>query len=120
MKNVSIAGLICLGCLLTLQEAKAQTQENTKPTEVVNVDKNSAVVNLTVEGMTCQAGCADGIDKMLGKKEGVSESKTTYATGSSIIRYDTSVISEKEILALIAEKGFKAAVSKNDKVDPDY
>jgi len=119
MKKVCMTGLVLLTCMLSMNEAEAQSEENVTPTKIESVDMTATEVHLTVEGMTCQAGCADGIDKMLDKKAGVSKSKTTYESGSSVIWYDKNVISEKEILAMIADKGFKATVNKNDQVDPD-
>ena len=114
MKKACIAGMVFLGCFMSQFEVVAQSQESTKEVKMEQMDNNTYEIHLTVEGMSCQAGCADGIDKMLGKQEGVSKSKTTYTTGLSVIWYDKKVISEKEILALISEKGFKATVSKGD------
>ncbi|MFZ1524990.1 MAG: heavy metal-associated domain-containing protein, partial [Saprospiraceae bacterium] len=40
-------------------------------------------VELAVDGMTCQKGCADGIDKKLKTVSGVVKSKTKLDTGIS-------------------------------------
>lgn len=65
-------------------------------------------IKLNVEGMHCQAGCANGIDNMLKEQKGIVSSETLFDKSSSVIRYDSEMISEKDIIALIEDRGFKA------------
>ncbi|MCB0473798.1 MAG: heavy-metal-associated domain-containing protein [Flavobacteriaceae bacterium] len=106
---------ICLlGSLLLSTGVKAQTQQQEKASTTENIDEKATKLLLTIEGMSCQAGCADGIDQMLSRQEGIIKNKTTYATGASVVWYDEKVISEKKIIELIKDRGFKAAVKKDD------
>ena len=114
MKRAVFICLLCLGGLLLSTGIKAQTQQQEKASRTENIDKKATKLLLTVEGMSCQAGCADSIDHMLSKKEGIIKNKTTYATGTSVIWYDEKMISEKKITELIKERGFKAVVKKDD------
>lgn len=110
--------LMFFAMLLFNSEAKAQTQESQnlikkmEPTEA-----NIEILQLGVEGMHCQAGCANGIDSMLKQQEGIIESKTFFDSSSSEIKYDKSKISEKEIIALIEGKGFKIKAKNDDQVE---
>lgn len=119
MNKGYIIGFLIIGCLLSQNVVSAQAQAKEKEVAKEQIEMTGTEIRLSVEGMTCQAGCADGIDKALGSKEGVTKCKTTYSTGSSVIWYDKDVITEKEIIALIADKGFKASVSKNVQVDEE-
>jgi len=60
-----------------------------------------------VEGMTC-AGCAAGIEATLEKKAGVTAVEADYEAKMARVVYDSSRISEQEIIAAIAELGFAA------------
>lgn len=109
--------LTCLGLFLSNLEAKAQTQENQNSPKIEKMEIKQDSLQLVVEGMHCQAGCANGIDSMLGQQKGIWESKTSYESGSSEIKYDKRKISEKEIVALIEGKGFKVKAKNDDKVE---
>ena len=105
--------LLCLGMLLLNVDASAQSAPNQKKETVENVQEEATTLQLSIKGMSCQAGCANSIDNMLGKREGVIESKTLFSASSSHILYNKDKISEKQIIDLIAQKGFK--VEKSDK-----
>jgi copper chaperone len=112
VKKTGIALAVCFGTLLLNFEVKAQTQENKNTIEMERAEANVETLQLKVEGMSCQAGCANGIDRMLGQQEGIIESKTTFDSSTSEVKFDKSKISEKDIVALIEEKGFKTEAIK--------
>ncbi|MEZ4911897.1 MAG: heavy metal-associated domain-containing protein [Saprospiraceae bacterium] len=84
----------------------AFSQQTTKSTEQTSEKK----VVLAVTGMTCQKGCADGIDKRLKNTKGIVRSKTLLSTGESKITFNPSQISVDEIIAVIKDQGYKAEV----------
>lgn len=102
-----------LGCALFIinSELKAQAPEHLKAVKSENVTR----LQLTVEGMSCQAGCADGIDNMLKQQTGIAKSKTTFDTPTSEIWYNEELISGKEIIELIKDRGFKVEVEVEEK-----
>lgn len=69
-------------------------------------------IKVEVRGMSCQEGCANGIDASLKNVAGIIKSKTSFDRSSSEITFDDTKISEKEILAIIEKKGFKAKLSE--------
>ena len=113
VKKIVPLCLLCLGMLLLNVDASAQSEPNQKKEAMENVQEKANKLQLSIKGMSCQAGCANGIDKMLGKQEGIIESKTLFSSSSSQILYDKDKISEKQIMDLIAQKGFK--IEKSDK-----
>lgn len=60
-----------------------------------------------VEGMHC-VGCAMTIDDALESLPGVKKAATHYARQVVDVEYDTSRVSEAEIVAAIARAGYRA------------
>lgn len=113
VKKTGLVCLLCLGMLLLNVDASAQSAPNQKKETMENVQDKTTTLQLSIKGMSCQVGCANGIDAMLGKQEGVIETKTLFSSSSSQILYDQDKISAKQIIDLIAQKGFR--VDKSDK-----
>ncbi len=67
-------------------------------------------VELAVSGMTCQMGCADGIDRKLKKVAGIISSKTLLETGICKVTYDESKININQIIDVIKDRGYEAKV----------
>ncbi|UCS92214.1 cation transporter [Echinicola marina] len=114
IKKTVLVFTFSLGALLIANGARAQSQEKEKAPKMEQIEKNTTRLELKVEGMSCQSGCANGIDNMLKKQKGILSSETLFDTSSSVIRYDSRVISEKDIIALIEDRGFKVK-KKTDK-----
>lgn len=106
MKKIFYVLMMSIGAILVQSQAKAQSQEK-ENTVKMEQGKNTTELQLSVEGMHCQAGCANGIDNMLKEQKGIVSSETLFDTSSSVIRYNSEVISEKEIIALIEDRGFE-------------
>jgi copper chaperone len=114
VKKTGLVFLMSLGTLLLNLDVNAQSQNDQNALQMEKSKESVETLQLKVKGMSCQAGCANGIDKMLGQQEGIVESKTTFDSSSSEIKYDKSKISEKEIIALIEERGFKTKAIKKE------
>ncbi|MEQ8551692.1 MAG: heavy metal-associated domain-containing protein [Cyclobacteriaceae bacterium] len=111
MRQMIIAAILVSGFTLMNVTVKAQT---TNDVDTVNVTNQ---IELEVKGMSCQAGCANGIDNMLKQQKGVVKSKTTYDTGTSVIWFNKELISQKQISDLIRDRGFKVKVKTKDQED---
>jgi copper chaperone len=70
--------------------------------------KNIRSIEIIVGGMSCQKGCADGIDKKLKTISGILKSKTKIETGICKVTYDDQKIKIEDILEIIVEKGYTA------------
>lgn len=106
IKKAGVFFLMCCGTLLLVPEAKAQSQEKKKSNKMEKTEESTATLQLKVKGMSCQAGCANGIDSMLKQQDGIVKSKTTFDSGASEIVYDKRKISEEQIMRLIEGRGF--------------
>lgn len=95
-------------------EAVAQSREK-QNSNMENSEAKIQVLQLTVEGMSCQEGCANGIDYLLKQQDGIIKSITIFDSSSSEIHYDKNKISEKQIIALIENRGFKTKIKEEQK-----
>ncbi len=70
-------------------------------------------IELKVDGMTCQKGCADGIDRKFKTVKGVKKSTTTLKSGISKITYDPGTIDIKTLISIIEDRGYTAKVARS-------
>lgn len=77
-----------------------------QPPAVMATIKNKQQVKFTVHGMTC-AGCEEHVNLELAKVNGVLACKTSYATKSTLVTYDSSKVNIKTIEAAINKTGYK-------------
>jgi copper ion binding protein len=64
------------------------------------VNSNAAIQSFefTIEGMTCAEGCAKGIEMNIYKQKGVKLCEVNYDTKKAKVIYDTSKISQSQII----------------------
>lgn len=67
----------------------------------------------TISGMTC-AACAAGIQKTVGKLNGVKSAEVSLMGECIRTEFDESCISEQEIIRAIEELGYGAAISESE------
>ena len=65
--------------------------------------ESSDIASLSIEGMTCEMGCAKGIEKKLNKTDGISEASVDFEGKIATIHFDHAKISETEIETLIED-----------------
>jgi copper chaperone len=91
---------------IIIQPGMSYSQNNAQLSSVYQ--SNVKKVELAVTGMSCQKGCADGIDKKLNMTYGIVKSKTYFEKEKSVITYDPAIISVPEIIKIIKDKGYEA------------
>ncbi|KXK40906.1 MAG: heavy-metal-associated domain-containing protein [Saprospiraceae bacterium] len=102
--------------LLSFAFGSVALAQSTPKTDKAEVQKQKIkTAELAVEGMVCQMGCADGIDRKLKKTEGIIKSKTLLETGICTVTYDENIISLNQIVKIIKKHGYesKPIASKN-------
>lgn len=98
-----------------LQIKEAITKAGYEPLEEI-IEKE---ITIPIEGMTC-AACANRIEKVLNKLEGVPSATVNYATEKATIKYDPSKVRISEMKQAIAKAGYKALEIETGKaVDDD-
>ncbi|WP_061312623.1 heavy metal translocating P-type ATPase [Clostridium botulinum] len=78
-----------------------------------SIKKNIKTYNLKVEGMTCSA-CANRVERVTKKIEGVQESNVNFATEKLTIVVDEDVTGYSDIKTAVEKAGYK--LEKEDKV----
>jgi Cu+-exporting ATPase len=73
-------------------------------------------IKLDLIGMTC-ASCANSIDKVLNKLEGIKHAAVNLANDTALIDYDETVIKIDEIINAVESIGYDAKVSDNNKIE---
>lgn len=76
---------------------------NTATAAVVD---NKQQVKFIIQGMTCEA-CEEHVNIELSKVSGILAYKTSYATRSSLVSFDKSIVDAKTIEAAINKTGYK-------------
>lgn len=67
---------------------------------------NKQQVKFTIQGMTCE-GCEEHVNNELSKVKGVLAYKTSYASRSSTVTFDTSKVDVNTIKVAINKTGYK-------------
>jgi len=71
---------------------------NTKPVEKVVLKEEIKTIEVGIEGMTCEIGCAKLIESKVHKLEGVTFSKVNFEEKTGQFSFDSNKISEEEIV----------------------
>ncbi len=83
------------------------------------VENTSSSVTIPIGGMTC-AACAQRVEKVIKKQNGVTAVSVNIATEKATVSYDPQVIRLSEIRQAIEESGYKALeLEKTDAADED-
>ena len=64
------------------------TESNTEPKAELDPNAIYAMAEFTIEGMTCQVGCANTIEKKLAKLEGVKSAKVDFESKLAMVEFD--------------------------------
>lgn len=64
-------------------------------------------VKLNIEGMHC-TGCSTRLEKVLNNVDGVEGAKVSLEEKKADIKYDETQVSEKELIEVVEDAGFKA------------
>jgi Cu+-exporting ATPase len=73
----------------------------------------SRTVAYRIKGFTCVT-CAVGLDTLLRQQKGVLRSESSYPEATSVIVFDPSAITEKDLKAFIAEMGFSVVEERKE------
>ncbi|XP_030622832.1 copper-transporting ATPase 1 [Chanos chanos] len=83
-------------------------------TVMENHEGSDGNLELVVRGMTC-ASCVHKIESNLTKQKGILYTSVALATNKAHIKYDPELIGPRDIIRLIENMGFDAALVKKDR-----
>lgn len=81
------------------------SQNNNESTKKQELAANLKKVDVAIEGMTCEIGCAKLIESKLAKADGVNFVKVDFEKKMGRIEYDANKIDEKELANIITRAG---------------
>ncbi len=95
--TITIVSLLFISCNEIKKEKINENKEEIK----LDVAANNKSIEVEIEGMTCEIGCARTIESKLSKVNGISYSKVDFESGKGQFTYDTNKLSEDDIVAKI-------------------
>ena len=69
-----------------------------EPVQILTSEKSIQNIEVAIEGMTCEIGCAKLIASKISKLEGVTVSKVNFEEKIGIFTFDAAKISSEEII----------------------
>jgi copper chaperone CopZ len=103
MKKIKVVSLIVLSTVALVsckKEAEQTAEVATNKTEVVaenNAPAKVETASFTIDGMTCEIGCAKTIESKLSGLEGVEEAKVNFEEKKATVVFDANKQSAESI-----------------------
>lgn len=94
---LSIVSILLISCNNS-EKQNTETKPELEKKEAVAVYKT---VEVDIEGMTCEIGCARTIESKLSKIKGISYSKVDFESKKGLFTYDSNLLNEQDIAAKI-------------------
>ena len=79
---------------------------NTNKEVVYDSESNVSKVEFNIKGMTC-TGCEVHIESEVNKLDGIIEVKANHEKGNTIVKYDKTKVTNKEIEHAVGKTGYK-------------
>lgn len=80
--------------------------------QIITINKsNIKTIEFKINGMTCTS-CENHIDFEINKLSGITNSKTSYKKGNTLIEFDNTKTNEREIEKAIDKTGYKVTSKK--------
>ena len=82
---------------------------------MLDLTPQSKKISIQIGGMTCQS-CANRIEKVLNKKTFVQQAGVNFAAEEAQVVFDSTQVSETEIIEIIHKTGFTAHIKQADEL----
>jgi Cu+-exporting ATPase len=92
-----ISYLIVVFALISCNETKKEITHEKPATEKQELAAVYKSVEVEIEGMTCEIGCAKLIESKLSKVDGVTFSKVDFEAKKGLFTYDENKLSKNDI-----------------------
>lgn len=122
LKNLLVVSIISLAIV----SCKNETQPETKTVEtdvalktekVLNSNANFVKTEFTIDGMTCEIGCARLIEKNINKMDGVKEVEVDFDRKLAMVEYDEAVVNHESLESTVTKTADSYKVSDIKNVD---
>ena len=105
--TITLAGLLFVGCKEKTTEdvSDAATESNAPKVKKEIAAANLQTANFSIEGMTCEIGCAKTIEKELNGLDGVQKATIDFEKKSATISFDKTVLKTENISKVVEATG---------------
>jgi copper chaperone CopZ len=105
--TITLASLLFLGCKEKTSDAVLDaTAENSTPKVKKEIPvANLQTANFSIEGMTCEIGCAKTIEKELNGLDGVQKATIDFKKKSATISFDKTILKTENISKVVEATG---------------
>ncbi|TXE09564.1 heavy-metal-associated domain-containing protein [Seonamhaeicola algicola] len=115
---------ILIVMVITLASCKNETKAEVKTIEVATettkeIDPNAtyAKAEFTIDGMTCEIGCAKTIEKKLGKMDGVKSAKVDFENKLAMVEFNEAKVTTTSLEETVTKVADIYKVSNMKTVD---
>ena len=104
IRNIAFIALIAIFALSCKEEATSEVKENaTVKTE--DLAENLETATMSIEGMTCEVGCAKLIEGKLNSAAGVTEAKVDFESKIATVTFDKTQQSITSLTKVVEKTG---------------
>ena len=111
--------LLGLCTLFSCNQSKSKDKSKENETTQQDVAANYKSIEVEIEGMTCEIGCARLIQSKLSKVEGITYTKVDFESGKGLFTFDSNKLNKEAIAENISKiaGGDLYSVSKTTEID---
>ena len=105
--TLTLASLMFVGCKekTTKAVSDAATENNAPKVKKEIAAANLQTANFSIEGMTCEIGCAKTIEKELNGLDGVQKATIDFEKKSATISFDETILKTENISKVVEATG---------------
>ncbi|MEM1001286.1 MAG: heavy metal-associated domain-containing protein [Bacteroidota bacterium] len=109
--------VLVMALSITVVACKNNQEPEVKTVEVAYSEKSEATekkldpnatfakVEFSIDGMTCEMGCAKTIEKKMAKMDGVKSAKVDFNKELAMVEYDEAVVTPESLEATVSKAG---------------
>jgi mercuric ion binding protein len=120
MRNITTLLLIILTAFsFSCNQSKSKDQSKENDTTQQEIAANYKSIEVEIEGMTCEIGCARLIQSKLSKVEGITYTKVDFESKKGLFTFDSNKLSKEAVAEKISKiaGGDLYSVSKTTEID---
>lgn len=105
--TITLASLLFVGCKEKTAGtvSDAATENNTPKVKKEIAAENLQTASFSIEGMTCEIGCAKTIEKELNGLDGVQKATIDFEKKSATISFDKTILKTENISKVVEATG---------------
>lgn len=103
IKNLILIAILTLSIISCKKEEKIEevNKHNTERKEIK--PENLAEATFSIEGMTCEMGCAKTIENKLSQAKGVANANVSFKENLANVSFDKSVTNTEDLKSIIEQ-----------------